>query len=324
MAPVDSLELFVTPFERTHNKRTSDIFEGDPLIGWRLKPGLRDVWWDYTLVSTNNARMRAEPSLGPKREGVYRIVSLGDSVTFGYRAPVVYQEYPQPTDGTQGDYPTQTARLLREAGIETESFPMAVPGYSSRQGRLWYEEMADELDADLVTILYGWNDGDLRPVPDRLTFDGDRMKAAGRGVVASSQALAHLSRWWSGRGEREAPPPYGQWVSRSSSTEYLENVMAIARLAAASGAHVVVIAPVYRDPVTNRQEAERIGAMRDALALRCEEEGVAYLVVPELTETGYPANGVYFDQEPIHPKVNGHRLLAERLVGLIRERGWVK
>ncbi|MBF0170256.1 MAG: SGNH/GDSL hydrolase family protein [Nitrospinae bacterium] len=318
MAPVDALELFVTPFEQRHNKRTDAIFIGDPLVGWRLKPGVRQVWWDFTLVLTNKAGLRAEQELGPKGEGVYRIVSLGDSVTFGYRSPVVMRGPLRNPDIAQGDYPTLTARLLQDGGIDAEAFPLAVPGYSSRQGRLWYEEVAGDLDADLVTILFGWNDADLRPAPDRVTFDGDRFMTGARGMVAASQTLSHLSQWWRKRSDPPTAPPYASWVPRSTTQEYVENVMAMARLARSTGAAVVVIAPVYRDPATDPALAARMGAFRNALGERCAAEGIVYLVIPELTEGGHPANASYFDAEPIHPTIAGHRLLARRLAAFIR------
>src|SRR4030095_16672436 len=54
---VSSLELFVsTPQQRMQvaDAKQSSIFEGDPLLLWRLKPNLKNAVWDFTVVSTNS------------------------------------------------------------------------------------------------------------------------------------------------------------------------------------------------------------------------------------------------------------------------------
>jgi hypothetical protein len=56
---VDSLDLFVaTPQQRMQvaNEQQSGIFEGDPLLLWRLKPSLKNAVWDFTILSTNACR----------------------------------------------------------------------------------------------------------------------------------------------------------------------------------------------------------------------------------------------------------------------------
>src|SRR5262245_23113251 len=86
MTPVSSLELFVsTPQQKLQvaNAQQSRIFEGDPLLLWRLKPNLNHVVWDYMVLSTNAQSFRADYPIRRKEPGTYRIACLGDSVTFG-------------------------------------------------------------------------------------------------------------------------------------------------------------------------------------------------------------------------------------------------
>lgn len=85
-----SLDLFVATSQQkaqVANAQQSGIFEGDPLLLWRLKPNLDDVVWDFTVVSTNAQNLRADHPIKAKAPGAIRIVCLGDSVTFGYRVP---------------------------------------------------------------------------------------------------------------------------------------------------------------------------------------------------------------------------------------------
>src|SRR6185503_7350980 len=92
-----SLDMFVTsPQQQMQiaNPQQSSIFEGDPLLLWRLKPNLDHAYWDFTVLSTNAQGFRADYPIGAKPAGTFRIVCLGDSVTFGYRVPPVWPDKP--------------------------------------------------------------------------------------------------------------------------------------------------------------------------------------------------------------------------------------
>jgi lysophospholipase L1-like esterase len=81
---------------------------------------------------------------------------------------------------------------------------------------------------------------------------------------------------------------------------------------------VVVIGPVYRDAVEYPPEGSLMRERRDALRAAMQRDGVPYLEVPELTEQAWPGNESLF-LEHIHPNHKGHRLLAERLLGVLRD-----
>src|SRR5262249_40329123 len=59
---VNSLEIFVsTPQQKMQvaNEQHSTIFEGDPLLLWRLRPNLNHTVWDFTVLSTNAQHYRS-------------------------------------------------------------------------------------------------------------------------------------------------------------------------------------------------------------------------------------------------------------------------
>jgi hypothetical protein len=67
---LDPLAVFVTsPQLRTdtQGETTQGIFEFDPLLTWRLRASLRDVWWDFTPVKTNTAACAWTGEIGPKK-----------------------------------------------------------------------------------------------------------------------------------------------------------------------------------------------------------------------------------------------------------------
>jgi len=296
------------------------IFEGDPLLFWRLKPGLRSVIWDYTLVSTNGQGLRAQRPVGPKRPGSLRIVCLGDSVTFGYRVPLVFAERPDEYDPAWLPYPELIERRLRQAnpGREIESVALAVPGYSSHQGRAWLARDIERLAPDIVTANFGWNDVGLRSVSDSRLMRTAWGRVWMRRLLVRSQALIRASLWLEARGDRQAAR--NRHRPRVSRDEFVENHLEMARLAREHGARALIVGPVYRDDSTAPDEAARLAAHRHALREAMTDAGIPYLEIDLLTEAGAPANYELFG-ELIHPNHRGHRLMANAVLESLASHG---
>ena len=207
---VPSLDLFVaTPQQKAQvaNAQQSGIFEGDPLLLWRLKPNLDHVVWDYTVVSTNAQNLRADHAIKAKAPGAIRIVCLGDSVTFGYRVPPVWPE--RPTDYDPIGFPSRCCSrkvcVLQIPHREVEVIAMAVPGYTSHQGLAWLRRDIDSLQPDLLIVSFGWNDVSFSEVPDRETIRTTSSAVALRWLVDHSQAFAHATKWLRSRNQGPTP-----------------------------------------------------------------------------------------------------------------------
>ncbi|MEP6741427.1 MAG: SGNH/GDSL hydrolase family protein [bacterium] len=319
---VSSLDLFVfTPQQKAQvaDAKQSTIFEGDPLLLWRLKPNLDHVIWDFTVLSTNAQHLRSDRALQNKQPGTVRIVCLGDSVTFGYRVPTVWVERPNDYDRQALPYPMLLEKELRAANSnkQIEVITMAVPGYTSHQGLAWLRRDIDQLKPDLLTISFGWNDASLSDVPDREAIKTNWRAIAVRWLVDQSQAFAHATEWLRSRNQRN--PIVGvRPVARVSEQEYIDNMLGITRLAYAKNIGVIVIAAPYRDRVTNVPEAEAMMRYRKALRLATEQQHVPFLEIRELTEAAYPANEGWFG-ELIHPNHMGHRLMTSELLKLLAQ-----
>lgn len=319
---VSSLDLFVTaPRQQAQfvDRSNVRIFEGDPLLFWRLIPNLDNVLWKATPVSTNPQGLRYDHAVGRKPAGTFRIVCVGDSVTFGYRVPRVYLRRTRETPGWLS-YPMLLEKWLRAAnpGRSIEVIPLATPGYSSHQGLAWLRRDIGWLRPDVVTACFGWNDIGLRARSDAETMKTDGLSVTGRRLVSHSQALIHASRWlWARRGRAVA---VADTVRRVPRERYVDNLLEMARLARDRGAGAVLIGAAYRDRVAHPPEGEVVGADRAALRAAAQQAGVAYLEVAELTEAAFPANARLFE-EHIHPNHRGHRILAVALLGFLRDQG---
>jgi lysophospholipase L1-like esterase len=315
-----SLELFVNTRQQQAqiaSQQQSTIFEGDPLLLWRLKPNLDQVVWDFTVLSTNDQGLRADHPLEPKQPGAIRVVCLGDSVTFGYRVPPVWPARPQEYDAESLPYPMLLEKELRSAnpGRGIEVIDMAVPGYTSQQGLAWLRRDIDKLQPDLLVISFGWNDASMSDGPDRETIKSDWTVVGTRWLMDHSQAFAHATRWLRAR-RQSAPAAQPKPVPRISQSEYVNNILTIVALAREHGAAAVVIAAPYRDNQTNPLEAETMYQYRVALRSVARQNRVPFLEIPELTEAAYPANVGWFG-ELIHPNEMGHRLLASELLKVL-------
>lgn len=327
MAHVSSLDLFVVnrqQKEQVANEKQSNIFEGDPLLLWRLKPDLDRVVWDFTVISTNSDHLRAQQSsdtLKSKQPGAIRIVCLGDSVTFGFRVPVVWPDKPTDYDREWLPFPMLLEKQLRAANPKQtiDVVTMAVPGYTSHQGLAWLRRDLDNLQPDLLIVSFGWNDASFSDVPDREAIQTNWSAVSTRWLVDHSQMFAHLTHWLRtrdkaapsvSRGPRPAP--------RVSEQEYLDNMIAIDSLARERGSKVIVLAAPYRDYSPEAPEAGTMRLYRAALGTTMRLRSVPYLEIRELTEAAYPSNEGWFG-ERIHPNHMGHRLIASELLKLIDE-----
>jgi lysophospholipase L1-like esterase len=322
MTRVESLDLFVNTLQQkmqVASPQQSTIFEGDPLLLWRLKPNLDQAYWDFTVVSTNAQHFRADYPIGAKPAGTFRIVCLGDSVTFGYRVPPVWPERPKDYNPEWQPYPMLLERELRKANPNRsiEVFPMAVPGYTSHQGLAWLRRDIGYLKPDLVIASFGWNDASLSDAPDREAIDTRWSPVTIRWLIDHSQAFAHATRWLRSRNEVKAVVRVP--VPRVSQKEYVENFNAIVRLAKDHGAGVIVIGAPYRDSTTNPAEAKLMTQYRAWLKSEMQQSQTPYLEILELTEAAGTVNQGFFG-ELIHPNHMGHRLMASELLELMSQR----
>ncbi len=319
LPPVSSLDLFVNTTQQKAQLTTaqqSTIFEGDPWLLWRLKPNLRETVWDFTVVSTNAEHYRSNYPVGKKTPGVFRIVCVGDSVTFGYRVPPVWPERPHDYDRGWLPYPMLLENQLREAnpGRKIEVITMAVPGYTSHQGLAWLRREIDHLQPDLLTTSFGWNDVSFSDAPDRETIRTNWYVAMTRWLIDHSQAFAHVTKWLRAR-ESKPTAPVSTPQPRVSEQEYLNNMLAITQLAAERNVKSVIVAAPYRDQVTNPPEAQLMNRYRESVRTLAQRNQIPFMELLELTPAAYPSNEGWFG-ELIHPNHLGHRLMASELLKL--------
>ena len=136
------------------------------------------------------------PTLGEShREHSRFFVCLGDSVTFGFRVPLVFAD--KPHDYARDLCPIHCSwRTTSGDNRASRSMsPLAVPAYTTYQGLNLLGREIDRLKPDVVTACFGWNDICLRPMPDRQSMPVDWAHVTVRSLLCHSQTLIHFSRW---------------------------------------------------------------------------------------------------------------------------------
>jgi len=123
-----------------------------PGVSHELAPG-REASFRGAKVEINSLGMRdAEPRSGQDAP-LHRIVTVGDSFTFGWSLPV------------QFSYSDVLERLLNERAGKTdfEVLNFGVGGYSTRDEATVLEHRAMQWDPDLVVVGYYFNDPEIEP-----------------------------------------------------------------------------------------------------------------------------------------------------------------
>jgi hypothetical protein len=193
------------------------------------------------LVFLNSEGFRGGEFPEIKRAGTYRVVTLGDSWTFG---------------SSVGQY--QTYPMLLEAGLHKldrnqtyEVIDLSVLGYSSYHGTLLMKR-ALELSPDLIVIGYAMNEGDMAgyaPKPHNLgkilvDFATDGLKSV------------KLVRYWAQLYSFQERSPvasffHGAWLPKDRSwlknslEEYKARILMMSNAARARGIRTVLLYPEF-------------------------------------------------------------------------------
>jgi hypothetical protein len=335
-------ELTTLPF-----REQGALLRSDPDFFWSLRPNLRGVELpEGGRVDTNSLGLRS-PELPPKAAGEFRILSLGESTTFGV--------------GVSND---ETYSALLEARLNATSSGGArrfrvvnagVPAWSSFQSLTFLEQRGLALEPDLVLFYHEVNDylpSSLRGAGNSeigISLTDAELYRSGRSrlrrFLSSHLALVrffevNLARWRIARfqaanartpkreiglpefrvpgrvrrvaGDASVPASLDEAAlpQRVSPSERLANLEALAKLCRERGWRLLVIHPSYR----------RSRPHHCLLTGFCARQGVALFEAQDvLHPPDVPVEAMFIDEW--HPTAEGHRRLAEALADQLTASG---
>lgn len=125
-----------------------EVYQRDPHLFWRFRPdqNIHSAQFSFIDYRINKKGMRG-PEAELEKKGM-RVLALGNSCTFGW--------------GVKQDA-IWTSRLEKTIqklpGYQNfEIINAGVPGYSSYQGKIYFETELLKYKPDVVLIMFGWND----------------------------------------------------------------------------------------------------------------------------------------------------------------------
>jgi lysophospholipase L1-like esterase len=309
------------------------VHRHDDELFFSLRPGIR-LRWQGALITTNSLGLRSR-EISPKGSNEFRILSLGESTTFG--AAVEDEE----------TYSTRLEKLLSDAD-DSHTYRVinaGVSAYSSFQSRKYLETRGLSLEPDLVLIYHELND--FLPTTNRESLVRDRL-----GLPLSDEQLYNSKRHTMVRRllhfsaifrlvshhlvRREVSPVSGEdaalrpehlmipTVLRMISTpegfrkmnlpprvtleERRENLERMSALCNENGIRFAVIHPSYRD--SGRHTCD--------LTEFCDRNHVRMFEAYDSLHPRKPVEGGLY-RDLFHPNAEGHKRLAENLFRFLVE-----
>ncbi len=241
-----------------------------------------------------------------KRPGAVRVICLGDSCT---------------ADGIP-PYSTILNELLSQSPPDNrdwESFHNAVHGYTVVQGQRLFGKTTRDLDPDVVTIYYGWNDHWTADTPDSVRI------ASARNLL-HHQFLQGLSekrfyQWAVGLhgASGDEGPPQGLRVDpgeyRRTLTQLVEDIRETGTtpmLLTAPRAETLHSIVAERSGITPEEVLERHDLYVDLTRVVARDTGATLIDLAAEFE-GDPDRSSYFMADGIHFTLEGRRQVARRI-----------
>jgi len=314
--------------------RYYELFQWDRFLFYRLRPerrldmidplapGAAEGRANWT-VETNAEGFRGAEFAPSPAAGRHRIVSLGDSSTFGWGVPA------------DEAYPARLREALaREIGWpeeRVEVLNLGVPGYSSFQGQVLLQRTGLALHPEAVTWGFGANDGAFTGESDRLAYERRRgWSGALLAALHTSRAFEAFEAWFDVAAARLARTSVEPKSERNvaSYAETARNAAEAVAAARAAGVPLVLVAQCMRGPAaaTLAEVARETGTpFLDATALLDEAvpglaNGAAYAELRARAAARYGESTLAaspyllaFLPDGCHPNAWGHEAIAEAL-----------
>lgn len=312
-----SAEAVCRAFESKQTSAGTSIAMADRWTGWRLRPlydgpgpDLPSIHNLTYRVRINRDGFRGGDATRTKPPNVVRIAAVGDSVTFGFAV--------EESDAYSALVATALSSEFVPARVEWING--GVPGYTSLQGLRSLDRVL-AFHPDVVTILYGWNDGWLTMEPYAART------SVARTVIESSALLTALTSW-----RRAEPPPSTiptfRYVPPSAFEANLLKISAEVRRAGA--VPVLLTAPAAFGPDTPPDRYFNGGWAGPRALLEPKHQLYADAVRRVAADHSIilvdcarrvPADPRLFLADGYHPNRAGQRAIAETIVATLRTEG---
>jgi lysophospholipase L1-like esterase len=260
-----------------------------------------------------------------KEDGVFRIVALGDSFTWGDKIAETDSTWPAILETT----------LTRDAGSERiEVISMAQRGYTTANEAELLQRLGWQFDPDLVVIQFFANDG-LPSGPDFQSVGGEWL-CPQRSLVPArfrtellqrSAIIAFLEVQYNAL--RSSQPCYLQFhqLYDSSSATFAQFHSALGTIgdsARARGTPIVMLLFPFFAPGEWTRESYPLRQLHEQVAALAQQEGLRVVdLVPYFAAEGGDWRRWWATQYDSHPNSRAHQLVADVLADSILGNGFL-
>ena len=317
--PAPPAALIATPLAHAFDQHGGPEFRHHPRLFWEVLPNLDGPLTGHA-DRTDALGLRNATAPGPRRPGTVRVLCLGDSCTYGLG--VAFED-------------SWPARLAAEPRLDVIN--AGVPGYTSYQGLLLFDEKLAGTDPDVVVVEFGINDVAPWPTPDgdEWAYLTDRQRAAHVRFAARPWGSA-LIGWIAGRVAVPAPErvPVATVLDahtgvspRVPPADFEENVRRLAGLAP----RAVLVAWTFRARVEGLRRGRpdaarspvagvrRMEVYRGILRRVAEEHGHGFVDVERLfIASGLSPTELFVDD--VHASPRGAQLVADAVAAALEGR----
>ncbi len=307
VAKQDNTAFFI--MTETFGRRHRAEYRDDFLLFWSLKPNIKQGWAEGTVVNTNSLGLRNEEISFDKPPDQFRIMCLGDSVTFGLG---------RAQDKT---YPAQLQSLLdrNRPNKDIRVINGGVVGYSSFQILNYIRERGIKLKPDMITVCTAIGDAGINRFSDKEIFEKSDYAVGVKRLLHKLRFYRLLIR--AIQSFASHPIEKERIVSRVALEDYVKNLAEIIQFNKQHDIETVIIQFPFRfrhktpyfHPINITLYTHDYNLMAKRTAIKHKAH---FLEIPEMQPTNEPYNQVYL-YDPLHPTDAGDELIAQRLYSLL-------
>ena len=328
----------VFPAPPNPTRQPQIVYQFDPGIRYVLLPNQRG-WIDDGFVTTNSLGFRGRELVSPKPRGQFRMVAIGDSLTFGWGV------------NDNDTFCAQLEQLLRRRfpASDVDVVNLGVGGYDTHQEVALLKRNVARLQPDMVLVGFYSNDvpeafddqetaqaaetGDVSPTgrilhlnPAPLSFFDAQMRRS-RAIFAVGRVvkrLSHTGEWARSGFSMELDLLKGQDSAELNIAwdRITRHLAELRKMATAGHFAVGIVALPPREQVMGVY-----GNAHYQTRLRAIAEQFGFLVIdplPALAARASDADALFIPYDRNHPSAAGHRVLANAIFDSLEQHDAVK
>ncbi len=298
--------------ENTKEAIQSKTFLEDDLLLWRLRPS-QAFTKKYPhdrfsgIYEINSFGLRGDNFTLEKKNNAFRLICLGDSITFGWRVDC------------KDAYPKKLETILKTNFPEKdiEVINAGVVGYSSLQGLRFLKRDILRFNPDILIVYFGVNDGDnadyfsdkYLSIKSSNTISADSFLSR----FKSYRFLKHILLNLIGKRRHYKEENYGGF--RVSSQDYRLNIEDFVSLANNKNIPIIIIVPIlYENGFVDKNPRYDITR---SLSIRTTGKNVKYINLLPAFKKFRRQKALFFDNS--HPTEEGHDIIAREIFKTLTE-----